>query len=125
MAEHTVITDTRYLLRSGREMKHIVIDFEAAADETCTEDIAAALGETALFGFLYAISAVGGDAAWEVALHTPDDLDILSGNMAAINVAAGKMYTPAAPIIMMTEITMEITNAGAAGTGTIELFIEI
>jgi len=124
MAEHTVITADRYRLRSGKEIQHIVIDFEAAADETCSEDIAAALGESALFGFLYAISAIGGDADWDLALHTPDDLDILSANMETINVANGKMYTPAAPIIMMTEITLEITGAGVAGTGTVELFIE-
>jgi len=119
----TITKDDRHLLRSGREIRHIAIDFVCAGG-ACSADIAAALGESALFGFLYAITAIGGDADWDLDLHTPDDLDILSGNMEAINVAAGKMYTPAAPIIMAGEITLEITGATTTDTGTVELFIE-
>jgi len=125
MAGTTVIAkDDRYLLRSGREIRHIAIDFICAGG-VCDVDIAAALGETVLVGFLYAITAIGGDADWDLDLHTPDDLDILGGNMETINVANGKIYTPAAPIIMATEITLEITGATTTDDGTVELFIEI
>jgi len=124
MAEHTVITRDRHLMRSGREIDHIKIVFEADGDETCSEDIAAKMGDDILCGFLCAITAIGGDISWDLDLHTPDDFDILGTNMKTMPIA-GELYVPTTPIPMVTEMTLEIVGAGAAGTGTVELFVEI
>ncbi len=126
--EVATVTRDRHLLPGGKKMSHIVISWLSDdGDGSCSCDIAAGLGESVLYGFLFSVKVKGGGTApdnlFDVTLDDPDNLDIAVGNLANIAVATGKLYQPAQLIALMYEVTMEITNAGNAKTGSVELFI--
>ena len=127
--ETATVTRDRHLLPSGRMMSHIIVSWLSDdGDGTCSCDIAAGLGEDLLYGFLYAVKALPGatapDTGFDVTLDDPNNLDIAAAGLANVPVPGGLLWTPTTPIALMNEVTMEITNANNAKTGTLELFIE-
>jgi len=118
----------RIKLPENRALQVVTVEWLSDdADGTCSKDLAAALGEDGLYGFLDCVKTVPGaqtpSADWDIALEDESNADLAGGGLADRSATAALIKQFADRPLLRGEVSMEISGAGNAKTGTVVLYI--